>query len=170
MGLRPTQGDEKRVQFRNHTQWKRRPPLCHLDRSSEGAQWRDLRCQRSFPGNVFRQGDEKRVVFSNYCLLEAPPSPLSSRPELRRSVVERSAVSAVLSWKCFSTGEVMGRWPAQGDEKRFSSNYRRWKRRPPLCHLDRSSEGAQWRDLRCQRSFPGNVFDRRSHGPLARPR
>src|ERR1700679_4072409 len=33
-------------------------------------------------------------------LLEAPPSPLSSRPE--RSVVERSAVSAVLSW----AGEV----------------------------------------------------------------
>jgi hypothetical protein len=27
--------------------------------------------------------------------MEAPPSPLSSRPELRRSVVERSAVSAV---------------------------------------------------------------------------
>src|ERR1700678_3333724 len=33
---------------------------------------------------------------------EAPPSPLSSRPELRRSVVERSAV-ADLSWKCFPT-------------------------------------------------------------------
>jgi hypothetical protein len=32
---------------------------------------------------------------------EAPPSPLSSRPELRRSVVERSAVSTVLAWKCF---------------------------------------------------------------------
>src|SRR6202021_3393159 len=62
----------------------------------------------------------------------APPSPLSSRPELRRSVVERSAVSADLPWKCFSTREVMGRWPAQGDEKRFSSNYRRRKRRPPL--------------------------------------
>src|SRR3984885_348793 len=35
------------------------------------------------------------------------PSPLSSRPELRRSVVERSAV-ADLSWECSSTGEVMG--------------------------------------------------------------
>src|ERR1700721_1842743 len=45
---------------------------------------------------------------------------------------------------------------AQGDEKRFSSNYCCWKRRPPLCHLDRSA--AEWRDLRCQRSFPGNVF------------
>jgi hypothetical protein len=40
----------------------------------------------------------------------------------------------------------MGRWPAQGDEKHFSSNCPRWKRRPPLCHLDRSA--AQWRDLR----------------------
>ena len=34
MGLRPTHGDEKRVLFSNHTQWKRRPPLCHLDRSA----------------------------------------------------------------------------------------------------------------------------------------
>jgi hypothetical protein len=38
-----------------------------------------------------------------------------------------------------STGEVMGRGPAQGDEKRLSSNYPRWKRRPSLCHLDRSA-------------------------------
>src|SRR6202034_3506647 len=158
--------------------------------------------------------------------LEAPPSPLSSRPELRRSGVERSAVSAVLSWKCFSTGEVMGRWPptvmknvcpattlagsaalpfvistgapkersgeicgvsgpflemffdrrshgplaAHGDEKRLSSNYSRWKRRPPLCHLDRSSEGAEWRDLRCQRSFPGNVFRPEKSWAVGRPR
>src|SRR6202034_520316 len=148
--------------------------------------------------------------------MEAPPSPLSSRPELRRSVVERSAfqrsfpgnvfrpekswafaapkvmktgfcsattlngsaalpfvistgapkersgeicVPAVLSWECFSAGAVMGRRPTQGDEKWvLCSNHTQWKRRPPLCHLDRSSEGAQWRDLRCQRSFRGNVF------------
>src|SRR3984957_15035088 len=135
---------------------------------------------------------------TEHCFRAIVPSPLSSRPELRRSGVERSAVSAVLSWKCFSTGEVMGRCPptvmknvcpattlagtavlpfvistgapkersgeicgvsgpflkmffdrrshgplpAHGDEKRLSSNYSRWKRRPPLCHLDRSSEGA----------------------------
>src|SRR5580658_1440765 len=148
--------------------------------------------------------------------MEAPPSPLSSRPELRRSVVERSAfqrsfpgnvfrpekswafaapkvmkngfcsatplngsaalpfvistgapkersgeicVPAVLSWECFSTGEVMGLRCPQGDEKWvLFGNPTQWKRRPPLCHLDRSSEGAQWRDLRFQRSFPGNVF------------
>ena len=34
MGRRPTQGDEKRVLFSNYCCWKRRPPLCHLDRSS----------------------------------------------------------------------------------------------------------------------------------------
>src|ERR1700677_3515284 len=148
--------------------------------------------------------------------MEAPPSPLSSRPELRRSVVERSAfqrsfpgnvfrpeqlwavgppkvmkngfcaattlngsaalpfvistgapkersgeicVPAVLSWECFSAGAVMGRRPTQGDEKWvLCSNHTQWKRRPPLCHLDRSSEGAQWRDLRssgpCVEMFP----------------
>jgi hypothetical protein len=47
------------------------------------------------------QGDEKRLPFSNYSSLEAPPSPLSSRPE--RIEVEGSAVSGP-SWKCFSTG------------------------------------------------------------------
>src|SRR5580704_499001 len=36
MGLRPAEGDEKRVLFSNYTQWKRRPPLCHLDRRSHG--------------------------------------------------------------------------------------------------------------------------------------
>jgi hypothetical protein len=42
-----------------------------------------------------------------------------------------------------STGGVMGRRPTQGDEKRvLFSNYRCWKRHLPLCHLDRSSEGA----------------------------
>ena len=42
MGLRPTQGDENRVEegsVGNDTF------LCHLDRS--GAEWRDLRFQRS---------------------------------------------------------------------------------------------------------------------------
>src|ERR1700722_5608283 len=136
--------------------------------------------------------------------MEAPPSPLSSRPELRRSVVERSAVQrsfpgngfcsattlngstalpfvistgapkersgeicgpAVLSWKwvLFSnhtqwkrrllpfvistgapkerSGEICG--PAVLSWKWvLFSNHTQWKPRPPLCHLDRSSEGA----------------------------
>ncbi len=36
MGLRPTQGDEKRLLFSNDSAWKHRPPLCHLDRSVPG--------------------------------------------------------------------------------------------------------------------------------------
>src|ERR1700733_10926885 len=51
----------------------------------------------------FDRRDEKTGPVQQLLLLEAPPSPLSSRPELRRSVVERSAVSAVLPWECFST-------------------------------------------------------------------
>jgi hypothetical protein len=31
MGLRPTQGDEKRLLSSNRSLWKRRPPLCHPD-------------------------------------------------------------------------------------------------------------------------------------------
>jgi hypothetical protein len=30
-------GDEKRLLFSSYCPWKYRPPLCHLDRSSEGA-------------------------------------------------------------------------------------------------------------------------------------
>jgi hypothetical protein len=41
MGLRPAQGDENQLPFSNYCRWKRRPPLCHLDRSA--AEWRDLR-------------------------------------------------------------------------------------------------------------------------------
>src|SRR3984957_18410816 len=77
------------------------------------------------------QGDETGPV-PQLLLLEAPPSPLSSRPELRRSVVERSAVSADLSW----AGEV------KAMKRVLFRNCCCWKRRPPLCHLDRSSEGA----------------------------
>jgi hypothetical protein len=40
MGLRPTQGDEKRLLSEAALPWERRPHPCHLDRSA--AQWRDL--------------------------------------------------------------------------------------------------------------------------------
>jgi hypothetical protein len=58
----------------NNTSWERKPRICHPDRSVHG-----LRPT---------QGDEKRLLFSHLLSLEAPPSPLSSRPE--RSVVEGS--------------------------------------------------------------------------------
>src|ERR1700691_1764146 len=160
--------------------------------------------------------------------MEVPPSPLSSRPELRRSAVERSAfhrsfpgnvfrpeplcafgppkvmtngfcavttlngsaalsfvistgapkersgeicVPSVLSWECFSTGAVMCLRPTQGDDTwGIFGNHTEWKRRPPLCHLDRSSEGAQWRDLRSFVSFLGMFFDRSRYVPSAHPR
>src|SRR6202041_724996 len=98
---------------------------------------------RSFPGRE-KSRRRKAGPVPQRLLLEAPPSPLSSRPE--RSVVERSALSAVLP----RAGEV------KAMKRVLFSNYRCWKRRPPLCHLDRSA--AEWRDLRCERTFPGNVF------------
>jgi hypothetical protein len=47
-----------------------------------------------------------RSVFPQLLSMKAPPSPLSSRP--KRSAVERSAVSAVPSWKCCQK-ELTGR-------------------------------------------------------------
>jgi hypothetical protein len=44
MGLRPTQGDEKRLLFSGSAS----PPPCHPDRSA--AQWRDLRFGGTFLG------------------------------------------------------------------------------------------------------------------------
>src|SRR6202021_2096018 len=67
MGQRPTQGDEKRVLFSNYCCWKRRPPLCHLDRRSHGPKAHPRR--------------RKTGPVQQLLLLEAPPSPLSSRPE-----------------------------------------------------------------------------------------
>jgi hypothetical protein len=51
MGLRPTQGDEKRLVFSNYPPWKHHPSLCHLDRSA--AQWRDL-CVDALSWKCFR--------------------------------------------------------------------------------------------------------------------
>src|ERR1700735_709980 len=67
MGQRPTQGDEKRVLFSNNCRWKRRPPLCHLDRRSHGPSAHPKAMQNGFVQQLL--------------LLEASPSPLSSRPE-----------------------------------------------------------------------------------------
>src|ERR1700728_2905670 len=113
---------------------------------STGAQRSGEICGVSGPslGSVFRQRDEAGPV-QQRLLLEAPPSPLSSRPE--RSGVERSAVSADLPWEVFFDNAM---------KRVLFSNDCCWKRRPPLCHLDRSA--AEWRDLRCQRTFPGKCF------------
>jgi hypothetical protein len=59
MGLRPTQGDEKRLLFSNYCPWKHRPPLCHLDRSE--AQWRDLRFSGPFLEMFFDRAPTQRL-------------------------------------------------------------------------------------------------------------
>jgi hypothetical protein len=60
MGLRPTQGDEKRLLFSNYSHWKDRPPLCHLDRSV--AQWRDLRFSGPFLEMFFDRVKRSGIV------------------------------------------------------------------------------------------------------------
>ena len=140
MGLRPTQGDEKRVLFSNHTQRKRRPPFvistgAPKERSGEI-------CGVSGPSLGGRsQGDEAGPV-QRLLLPEAPPSPLSSRPEESWAFVPPKAMKRVLFSNCCCR-----------------------KPRPPLCHLDRSA--AEWRYLRCQRPFPGNVFRQSGLHPLS---
>src|ERR1700733_10008934 len=75
--------------------------------------------------------------------MEAPPSPLSSRPEkswafgppkvMKNSFCSATTLngSAALPF-VISTGEVMGLRPAQGDEKYLLfGNHTQWKRRPP---------------------------------------
>jgi hypothetical protein len=50
MGLRPTQGDEKRLLSEATLPWKRRPHLCHLDR-----------CEPGFPATRHRTGPRVRL-------------------------------------------------------------------------------------------------------------
>src|SRR6202041_2821678 len=97
MGLRPTQGDEKRVLLSNYCCWKRRPPLCHLDRSA--AQWRDLRCQRSLPGNVFRP--EKSWPFG-------PPKVMKNGSCSATTVAGSAALPFVISTGAQRSGEICG--------------------------------------------------------------
>ena len=119
--------------------------------------------------------------------LEAPPSPLSSRP--KRSAVGEICGSAALPWICFRPSEAEWRdlrlLCRRGPQPRNTrprnrivirpeeswaftpkvmknwvlfGNHTQWKRHPPLCHLDRSV--AQWRDLRSRGPFLGMFFDR----------
>src|SRR6202020_1156653 len=103
----------KRALFSNYCCWKHRPPLI-----STGAQRSGDICGVSCPSLDRRsQGDETGPV-QQLVLLEAPPSPLSSRPEESWAVGQPKAMKRALF-----------------------SNYCGWKRRPPLCHLDRRSHG-----------------------------
>jgi hypothetical protein len=162
MGLGRTQGDVKRLPFGYYCPSKRLSPLCHLDRKRSAVERSAV--FPSFLEMFFGRGSHGPSAHPRGCKtapvrqllsLEAPPSPLSSRP--KRSAVERSAVQRILPGKCFSAEEVTGLGRTQGDEKRLPFGYYcPSKRLSPLCHLDRSA--AQWRDLRFSGSFLGNVF------------
>jgi hypothetical protein len=75
MGLRPTQGDEKRLLFSNRSLWKRRPPLCHPERT-----------------RISYYAAPKMTSFAAFI------------KESRMSFAERGICSSAdLYWKCFST-------------------------------------------------------------------
>src|SRR6202046_4071133 len=165
MGLRPTQGDEERVLFRNHTQWKRVLPFVistGAQRSGEicgvsGFSWkRQLSPLSSRPEESWAFGPPKAMKngsCSATTVAGSALSPLSSRPEeswafgppmaMKNGSCSATTVagSAVLPF-VISTGGIMGLRPTQGDEERvLFSNHCCWKRRPPLCHLDRRNHG-----------------------------
>jgi hypothetical protein len=77
------------------------------------------------------QGDEKRLLFSNYSSLEAPPSPLSSRPE--RTRISYFALLATTTCAALRRESRMQTLNATG--------------------LHRKSGGVQWRDLRFSGPF-----------------
>src|ERR1700733_12668069 len=87
--------------------------------------------------------------------MEAPPSPFVISTGAQRS--GEICGPAALPWECFSTGEVMGLRPTQGDEKYLLfGNHTRWKRRPPP--LSSRPERSVVERSAVQRTFPGNVF------------
>ena len=85
-----------------------------------------------------------RVAFLQQQLsLEAPPSPLSSRP--KRGAVERSQCGCSFLEMFFDRAGFPLRAASEDHAWLLFSNNSLWKHRPSLCHLDRSA--AQWRDL-----------------------
>jgi hypothetical protein len=95
MGLGPTQGDEKRVLFSNYSPWKRRSPLCHLDRSVPG--FPTSRCWR-----------RPRVRLS---LKESRMETIRTTGLHRKSggAQWRDLFVDALSWECFATDQALRR-------------------------------------------------------------
>jgi hypothetical protein len=89
MGLRPTQGDEKRLLSEATLPWKRCPHLCHLDRSE--AEWRDLcvdapswKCfSTELPWACGPPEAMRNASVQQLLSIEPLPFPLSSRAQPR---------------------------------------------------------------------------------------
>jgi hypothetical protein len=105
-GQRPTQADEKRVLFSNYCPGKRRPPLCHFDRSVPGfptsRSWQRPRVRFSSKGN--------RMILINATALYRKSGERSGEIcgpflEMFFDRAQRSGGtcdSAALPWECFS--------------------------------------------------------------------
>ena len=101
------------------------PLPCHPDRSSAGAQWRDLR----FGGFPLEMFFDRRImglwptqVMKDGCCSATTVDGGTALPFVISTEAQRSGEicgSAVLSWKCFSTEESWATGPTQGDEKRL---------------------------------------------------
>ena len=115
-----------------------------LDRKSGGAQWRDLRFGSSHLEMFFdrgimcfrpTQGAMKTAPIQQLLFMQAPPSPLSSRPE--RTRISYFALLATTTCAALLKESRMQFIKATG--------------------LDRKSGGAQWRDL-CVDALSGKCF------------
>jgi hypothetical protein len=93
MGLRPTQGDEKRLLFSNYSHWKHRPPLCHLDRSVPG-----------FPTSRCWQRTRVRLSVERDACRSPTPRVSTGNPGERSGEI---CGSAAPSWECFSTERIV---------------------------------------------------------------
>jgi hypothetical protein len=146
MGRRPTQGDEKRLQSeatllskRRPLPWKRRPHLCHLDRSEPG-----------FPATRHRTRPrvrlslkERRMKFANATNFNRK----SGAAQWRDLCVDAP------SWKCFFDRVAMGRRPTQGDEKRLGPATTLYRTVALPFVIPSEAEGSA-----VPRTFRGNVF------------
>jgi hypothetical protein len=133
----PTQADEKWIRFGNHTQWKRRPPLCHLDRRSHG---------QSSPPKLMKNGFGSATTLNGSAAL---PFVISTGAPKERSGEICGFSGPFLGM--FFDRRSHGQSAHQGDEKWVrSGSHTRWKRRPPL---HRKSGAVQWRDLQFSEPF-----------------
>jgi hypothetical protein len=136
MGLRPTQGDEKRLGPASAL-YRTVTLSCHPDRSggtcgSADPSWRCI-FDRVVMGLRPIHGDKKRV--GPACALSIEPLPFPCHPDRSGG----TCGSADPSWRCIFDRVVMGLRPTQGDEKRVGpASTLSIEPLPFPCHPDRS--------------------------------
>ena len=144
MGLRPTQGDEKRLLFSNYSPWKGRPPFCHLDRSA--AKWRDL-CVDALSWKCFSTGGSWAFGL---------PKVMKNGSYSATTLPGRTALPFVISTEAYP--DFLLRAAGNDHVCGFPKENRMMLINATGLH--RKSGGAQWRDLRFGGSFLEMFFDR----------